>query len=86
MTATAGNAGERVLPGIGQYGGCLRGVEGEDTMDEKDRLIQRLTRELEKWKKMAVEAAEKACFECESLNADCSKCKMTKIKEAAGKA
>ena len=54
-------------------------------MDEKDRLIQRLSRELEKWKKLAEEAAEKACFECESLNADCSKCKMTKIKEAAGK-
>lgn len=54
-------------------------------MDEKDRLIQKLTRELAKWKKLAAEAANKACFECESLNADCSKCRMTKIKEEAGK-
>lgn len=60
-------------------------MEGQALMDEKDRLIQKLTRELAKWKKLAVDAADRACFECESLNADCSKCKMTKIKDEAGK-
>lgn len=54
-------------------------------MDEKDRLIQRLAQDVAKWKNRAVEAAEKACFECEHLAADCSKCRMTKIKEEAGK-
>lgn len=54
-------------------------------MDEKDRVIQQLNRDLAKWKNRAVEAAEKACFECEHLSADCSKCRMTKIKEEAGK-
>ena len=54
-------------------------------MDEKDKRIQYLTQEVAKWKNRAVEAAEKACFECEHLSADCSKCRMTKIKEEAGK-
>lgn len=60
-------------------------MEGQALMDEKDRLIQKLMRELAKWKKFAADAANKACFECESLNADCSKCKMTKIKNEAEK-
>lgn len=54
-------------------------------MDEKDRLIQRLTQDIARWKSRALEAAEKACFECERMDADCSKCRMTKIKEDATK-
>ena len=54
-------------------------------MDEKDRIIQRLTQDVERWKKLADEAAKKACFECESMNADCGKCRMKKIREDAGK-
>lgn len=54
-------------------------------MDEKDRLIQRLYQDLAKWKNRAVEAAERACFECERLDADCEKCRMKKIKEDAAK-
>lgn len=54
-------------------------------MDEKDMLIQRLTQDLARWKNRAVEAAEQACFECERLDKDCSKCRMQKIKEEAAK-
>ena len=52
-------------------------------MDEKDRLIQRLMQGLAKWKNRAVEAVNQACFECERIDKDCSKCRMQKIKEDA---
>ena len=55
-------------------------------MDEKDRLIQRLMQDLARWKGRALEAAEKACFECERLDMDCDKCRMKKIKEDAARA
>lgn len=54
-------------------------------MDEKDRVIQQLYRDLAKWKNRAVEAAEQACFECERLDKDCDKCRMKKIKEDAAR-
>lgn len=54
-------------------------------MDEKDKRIQQLTQDLAKWKNRALEAAEKACFECERLDANCEKCRMKKIKEDAGR-
>jgi len=54
-------------------------------MDEKDNRIQQLTRDVAKWKNRAVEAAEKACFECERLDKDCDTCRMKKIKEEAEK-
>ena len=55
-------------------------------MNEKDLKIQQLTQDVAKWKNRAVEAADRACLECEALHADCKKCRMTKIKEEAGKA
>ena len=54
-------------------------------MDEKDKRIQDLIQEVAKWKGRAIEAANQACFECERLDKDCVKCRMTKIKEEAGK-
>ena len=54
-------------------------------MDEKDGEIQRLSRQVEHWKELATEAADKACFECERLDVDCNKCRMTKIRKEAGK-
>lgn len=52
-------------------------------MDEKDKKIQHLTQEVAKWKNRAVEAAEKACFECERLDRECATCRMAKIKAEA---
>lgn len=54
-------------------------------MDEKDKRIQYLTQEVAKCKNRAVEAAEKACFECERLDKDCDTCRMKKIKDEAGR-
>lgn len=54
-------------------------------MDEKDRLIQRLTRDVERWKGLALAAANRACVECERLDIDCDKCRMKKTKEEAAK-
>ena len=54
-------------------------------MDEKDRLIQRLTQDVARWKSRALEAANEACFECERLDKDCDKCRMKKIKEEAAR-
>jgi len=54
-------------------------------MDEKDRWIQQLTQDVARWKNRAVEAAERACMECERLDADCGKCRMQKIKEEAAR-
>ena len=54
-------------------------------MDEKDVVIQRLMKEVGKWKNRAVEAAERACLECERLDVDCMKCRMREIKEDAAR-
>ena len=55
-------------------------------MDERDKKIQELTREAAKWKKLALEAAERACFECEEYaegKRGCKRCRIMKIKAAA---
>ena len=54
-------------------------------MNEHELKIQQLIQDIAKWKNRALEAAERACFECESLHKDCDKCRMKKIKEEAGK-
>lgn len=57
----------------------------ESPVDEKDKTIQGLLQDIARWKNRAVEAAERACVECERLDADCSKCRMMKIKEEAAR-
>ncbi len=52
-------------------------------MDEKDRSIQQLTQDVAKWKNRAVEAANKACWECEQQPKLCEKCRIKQIKEEA---
>lgn len=55
-------------------------------MDERDKKIQELTREAAKWKKLALEAAERACFECEEYaegKRGCKRCRIMEIKTAA---
>ena len=54
-------------------------------MDELEMKIQQLKQDVAKWKNRAVEAADRACMECEALHQDCEKCRMQKIKEEAGK-
>lgn len=54
-------------------------------MNEHELKIQQLIQDIAKWKNRALEAAERACFECENLHADCEKCRMKKIKEEAAK-
>ena len=52
-------------------------------MNELDR-IQQLIRDVAKWKNRAVEAAERACAECEVMHRDqCRKCRIKQIKEEA---
>lgn len=52
-------------------------------MDEKDAL-ERMTMEAEHWKRLALEAVEKACFECDQVfTKECDKCRMKKIMEEA---
>ena len=52
-------------------------------MDEKDRVMQNLMREVAKWKGRALEAAQKACDECEQVTSTCDKCRIRIIKESA---
>lgn len=55
-------------------------------MNEHELKVQQLTREVEKWKKLAVRAADKACFECDSgTEENCRKCPISKIREDATK-
>lgn len=58
-------------------------------MNEQDLKIQKLTQDVAKWKNRAMEAAERACSECEEYMSrekeGCKKCRMTKIKEEAAK-
>lgn len=52
-------------------------------MGDKDKRIERLTKDLAKWKNRAIEAANKACRECDQMPVDCEKCRIRKIKEEA---
>lgn len=55
-------------------------------MNEQDLKIQQLTQEVAKWKKLAMKAADKACFECDSSEEKhCRKCQISRIREEAGK-
>lgn len=58
-------------------------------MNEKDLKIQQLTRKVAKWKKRALEAAIRACNECDEYvlkrEEECRKCSIRKIREEAGK-
>lgn len=56
-------------------------------MDEYAMRIQRLTQEVARWKGRAVEAAARACEECEEYMEGkriCTACRIREIKEAAG--
>ena len=50
-------------------------------MDEKDRVIQNLLKEIGKWKNRAFEAAEVVCKSCNKKI--CDKCRIRIIKESA---
>ena len=53
-------------------------------MNEQEMRIQQLMREVEKGKRLAVRAANKACFECDSeAEKVCRKCPIHKIREEA---
>ncbi len=53
-------------------------------MDEKDRVIQQLMREMAKWKNRALEVCEIACFNCEEYaSKECAECRIPKIREDA---
>jgi hypothetical protein len=56
-------------------------------MNEKDLQVQQLRQDVAKWKNRALEACEKACFNCEEYwsRKHCEKCRITKIKEEAAK-
>ena len=55
-------------------------------MNELEMRIQQLVREVEKWKQLAVKAADKACFECDTfVDRNCGKCPVREVREAAGK-
>ena len=57
-------------------------------MDERDLKVQELTREAARWRNRALEACEAACFHCEEYVNDkknCDKCRVKRIREAAGK-
>ena len=56
-------------------------------MDERDRAMQNLLREVGKWKNRALEAAEKACETCEDRwdKVACNKCRIRIIKESAAR-
>lgn len=55
-------------------------------MPEKDKQLVQLTQEVARWKNRAMEACEKACFNCEEYwsRKHCDKCRVKKIKEEAG--
>ena len=56
-------------------------------MGENEK-IQQLTKDVAKWKNRAIEAAEKACDNCEEYQEgrkNCGKCRVNKIWEEAGK-
>jgi len=50
-------------------------------MSDKDQVIQDLVHEVARWKNRALEAAERACDECE--RGECGNCRIKKIKEEA---
>lgn len=54
-------------------------------MDEKDKLISALTRDLVKWRGRAVEAAQEACMICRAYahpdGNDCKICRIKKLQE-----
>lgn len=54
-------------------------------MDEKDKRIQDMAKELAKWKNRAIEAAQEVCVLCRDmlvpLKADCKKCRTHEILE-----
>ena len=58
-------------------------------MDEKDRLIQRLTQDVARLKNRILEIAEKACFNCEEYvgrnEERCKECRVKRFKEEATK-
>ena len=58
-------------------------------MDEKDQRIQQLTQDAARWRNRAIEAAQRACDECEEYvqrrEGVCRKCRMREILEEAGK-
>lgn len=65
----------------------LPGEWGEETVDEYSMKIQQLTQEVARWKGRAVEAAARACQECEEYAEGkrvCEECRIRKIKDAAG--
>lgn len=56
-------------------------------MDERDKAMQNLLREIGKWKNRALEAAQMACANCEDReeNYACNKCRIRIIKESAAR-
>ena len=58
-------------------------------MDEKDRLIQRLTQDVARLKNRILEVCEKACFNCEEYvgrkEENCNNCRVKRFKEEATK-
>ena len=53
-------------------------------MGDKDKKIEQLKQDLARWKGRALEAANKACRECDQMPVYCEKCRIRKIKEEAG--
>ena len=51
--------------------------------EKSEKLIAQLTKDVAKWKSRALEAANKACRECEQVPVNCDKCRIHKIKEQA---
>ena len=60
-------------------------------MDEKDKRMQDLVQEAARWRQRAIDACEKACFNCEEYRPNAKKpcdvttCRVYQIKEAAGR-
>lgn len=60
-------------------------------MDEKDKKNQDLIHEIARWRQRAINAAEKACFNCEEYRqnaqqpCDISMCPAYIVKQEAGK-
>lgn len=58
-------------------------------MNDHEIEIHKLTQEIARWKNRALEACEKACFNCEEyMSRDkglCNVCRIKKIQEEAGK-
>ena len=60
-------------------------------MDEKDKKLQDLLHEVARWRQRAMDACERACFNCEEYRPNArtpcenTDCRVYKIKEAAGK-